>query len=864
MSLPTALQPLAKLLEKDEPKVLVVVGAGISMGATSASHASLVGLLKHGLKHLVTTGVFTERWGNELSDSLNAAFSPFDLDKVLQHAELVEQNLRIREEAFAEWLRAAFRDFKVQPGKNQTFDALRDLQQAGALVLTTNYDNLLSEVTGVPPVTWEEHADFLQVINRRRSGILHIHGHWKRPTSVVLGKSSYERIVGDPDFQTAFKCLLLQWSWLFVGCGDGLDDPNLGPLLEWGKRWGHGKQSDYFLAIADKAQGLANRPDKPPYLVSVGYPDHLALPGILHSLTPSARCRPFIPVDKDFELFRSPASPLSNPFPSQQEYLDGEVPALAADAEVRRRLKEHGWAFVLDVATVGKTTLALRLATSPEQRDHPTYYLDLGTIIPDDADSEVAAAMRRLSRPNSLLILDNVHHLPELARQLWNQWRDRPCGTSLLLVATRIQRTVMTAPAQDLVFFEHHATNPAIKIQSTPEDLGAIVKHLYRRVGGGRAQPLPTPSPGVLQRWYRDYRSALSAFCLAALRCLDEFRRDNWDLPIEAASDWVREKWFDKLNAENQENAICLAVFGAQELEIQVAKEALPYPDKTDQLLRQGLVGRIERGQFGQYHRFSLREPSWGRLILAAVEFPIEKEETILFETAARHPVTTIVLSSRLRSQALLTRHLRFWAYLAVTPNNLVRMVHNLPLLTFSKLVQAAKVGQQPRLAHRFWEALEREPNRLAERAWETPLGDLASFLDTAKRHGRDVTALWVALEREPGKLAERAWETPLHFVASFLDTAKRHGRDVTALWVALEREPGKLAEHVWGTSLDHLAHFLKIAKGHGRDVTALWEALEREPGKLAERAWETPLHFVASFLDTAKRHGRDVTALWV
>ena len=511
--------------------MLVVVGAGISAGATLAPHASWLGLLKHGVEHLVTTEVFTNKRGKELSASLDVAFSPFDLETALQHAELVEQNLRTPDAAaFARWLGAAFHDFR---GRSKALDALRDLQQAGALLLTTNYDSLLSEVTGLLPVTWEEHAEFLQVINRQRPGILHIHGHWQRPSSVVLGKGSYDRIVRDQDLQDILKSLWLEWSWMYVGCGDGLDDPNLGRLVAWGKRWGNSALPDYFLAKADKAHALARRPDRPDNLVSVGYPDHTNLPGVLRSLPPAARCWPFIPVDADFALFRSPGSPVSMPFPSRQEYLDGEVPAFAADAEIHARLNQHRWAFILDVASVGKTTLALRMATATEQRDHPTYYLDLATVDAEEADPEATAAMRRLSRPTSLLILDNIHHRPELARQLWDQWRDCPRGSKLLLVATRMQRTVTRTPAHDLGFFERHATNPTVELRPTPDDLWTILKHLYGRVGP-RATPLAVPPSSVLQGWHREYQSALGAFCLATLG--SPGRVPAWPLGIAAGS----------------------------------------------------------------------------------------------------------------------------------------------------------------------------------------------------------------------------------------------------------------------------------------------------------------------------------------
>lgn len=213
MPFPLSLEHLKKLLEKDQPKVLAVVGAGVSMGATGASHASWLGLLEHGIVYLVKTEVFTKSRGDTLVNSLHSVFAPFDLKLALQHAENVEINLKTPGlQAFADWLESAFRDFRPRTGTMETLDALRDLQQAGALLVTTNYDSLLSEAVGLPPVSWEEHADFLQVINGQRNGILHVHGHWQQPSSVVLGQSSYDRVVKDERFQAAFRSLWLHWS----------------------------------------------------------------------------------------------------------------------------------------------------------------------------------------------------------------------------------------------------------------------------------------------------------------------------------------------------------------------------------------------------------------------------------------------------------------------------------------------------------------------------------------------------------------------------------------------------------------------------------------------------------------------------
>ena len=861
LPLPTELVQVSRLLERDEPKVLILVGAGVSAGATSSPHATWLGLLKHGVDYLVRTEAFTEKRGKDLTASLEAAFSPFDLRSALQHAELVEQNLTTPEPAaFGRWLQEAFGRFHIQSGKGATLSALRDLQEAGALLLTTNYDSLLSEATGLPPVTWEEHDKLLPLMNRTSPGILHIHGHWRRPSSVVLGKTSYNRVAADHDFQDALKSLWLGYSWIYVGSGDGLGDPNLGRLLEWGKRW-QSSMPDYFLATQDKADALARRPDKPQNLVSVGYADHAQLAEVLHSVTPTAHRWPFVPVDEDFFLFRSAGSPANLPFPSRREYLDGEVPTLAADAEVRARLAEHGWAFVMDVASVGKTTLALRIATGPPQRDHPAYYLDLAIVDPDDVGAKALVIARRLARPGCLLIVDNIHHQPEFARQLWDQWRDRPDESRMLLIATRMQRAAITAPAQDLSFFERHITDPFVEMRPGPNDLMAIVSHVYARVRG-RSGPLPIPPQSALQAWHRDYGTALGAFCLAVLGYLDEFRRGRWALPLEAASRWVRGKWLNPLNPRSRENLVCLSVFGAQEIELDVPDTALPYPAETDQIFRLGLAVEKRVGQFGQYVRIGLREPGWGALILAAQAAPPD-EERILFAAASRHPILALGLSARLRREGLLERALRLWRYMAAAPSDLIGLITTVRLDWASNLAKGAVDGQQPRFGTQLWEALEREPDKVAARAWETPLNFVASFLETAKRHGRKMEPLCEALEREPDKVAARAWETPLGDLASFLDTAKRHGRKTGPLWEALEREPDKVAARAWETPLGDVASFLDTAKRHGRKTEPLWEALEREPDKVAARVWETPLNDVASFLDTAKRHRRKTEPLW-
>jgi hypothetical protein len=49
--------------------------------------------------------------------------------------------------------------------------------------------------------------------------------------SVVLGVRSYDQVLGGEHAQAMLQAMTAMRTILFVGCGDGLEDPNLGALL---------------------------------------------------------------------------------------------------------------------------------------------------------------------------------------------------------------------------------------------------------------------------------------------------------------------------------------------------------------------------------------------------------------------------------------------------------------------------------------------------------------------------------------------------------------------------------------------------------------------------------------------------------
>jgi hypothetical protein len=111
---------------------------------------------------------------------------------------------------------------------------LERLVRFGVPLVTTNYDGLIEEVTNLKYVCWTDYGEAQSVVRGGDRRVLHLHGHWEKPDSVVLGIRSYEAIRGSQHPQAVLKALGITKSFLFVGCGnEGLSDPNLGRFLDW-------------------------------------------------------------------------------------------------------------------------------------------------------------------------------------------------------------------------------------------------------------------------------------------------------------------------------------------------------------------------------------------------------------------------------------------------------------------------------------------------------------------------------------------------------------------------------------------------------------------------------------------------------
>lgn len=282
------LEDLRTQIEKGS--VLVVVGAGISVAATRSNPlASWTGLLKHGVSRCVDIDASIPKgW----ADRVNAQIDSNDPLEMVSAAENISQRLGYPAQGvYRKWLRESVGSLELlEP------DAIEAIAKLNVPIATTNYDGLITKVTGRRPVTWTDRALTQRWLRNDEDGVLHLHGHWEIPESVILGVSSYDDILRDEHTQALLKSCLMVRTMLFVGFGVGLADPNFSALLDWDRRVL--AQSEYFhyrLALNTDVAELRrpNPSDKRVFIL--GYGDtHEALIPFLQGLgcAPSAPSRP--------------------------------------------------------------------------------------------------------------------------------------------------------------------------------------------------------------------------------------------------------------------------------------------------------------------------------------------------------------------------------------------------------------------------------------------------------------------------------------------------------------------------------------------------------------------------------------------
>jgi SOS-response transcriptional repressor LexA len=260
-----ALKRLRKAVREDPP-LTPFVGAGVSMFATgNAGPASWYGLLLTGIA--VCREVFSplpSGWAARMEAQLDNA----DVFTYLAVADEIRRRLEeVREgREFESWIQGSVGTLQPTPEGERLIVVLRKLAKFGSkssqagVILTTNYDALIENLKPEwKSVTWTDKQQWAQAISKSRM-VLHLHGVVTDTSSIILSSADYQR--GKTDLNTVVGSTnFISRRLLFVGCGDGLNDPDIAPLMKTMTELIPEKGTEHFMLVkGDQLRRLNQNP----------------------------------------------------------------------------------------------------------------------------------------------------------------------------------------------------------------------------------------------------------------------------------------------------------------------------------------------------------------------------------------------------------------------------------------------------------------------------------------------------------------------------------------------------------------------------------------------------------------------------
>ncbi|MEM7310653.1 MAG: SUMF1/EgtB/PvdO family nonheme iron enzyme [Planctomycetota bacterium] len=313
-------------------EAVVIAGAGVAR-ATTHQAPDWKGLLRSGVERcsaLDRAGELPKRWAERQLGALDEG----DLDELLGVATQVTRRLGgSTDPEFRAWLRDTIAP--LRPENTAWLDAIRRL---GAVVFTTNYDDLMTQVHRVPSVTWKDPERIQEVLRRDLDAVVHLHGHHSDPSSVVLGVESYTELLGADRAQALLHALSAMRTLVLIGFGAGVDDPNFTALRRWiAKHLGGSSYRHFHLVRKDELRATQERYGRDERIYALSYGENYAdLPGFLDGL------RSGVPV------LRAPSAPLApaDPLPLYLHGVETDNSQLVAFFQDRLTNAEMGAVYV--------------------------------------------------------------------------------------------------------------------------------------------------------------------------------------------------------------------------------------------------------------------------------------------------------------------------------------------------------------------------------------------------------------------------------------------------------------------------------------------------------------------------------------
>jgi type II secretory pathway predicted ATPase ExeA len=206
---------LLATIKKGRP--VIILGAGVSKAICSRAPSWDQAMLG-AIDEVIRISPDLEMEGRALTQLVNANST----DYRWQAAGFAARHLGYPNGAgWKDWLARTFGDLTPdQPALARAIDAI------GLPIVTTNYDTLFEQAIGVPDgVVVQDSSAFVDAVKEKQRRVMHLHGIWSRPETVLWSQESYHHQLKDKFIQICRNWISVEGA-ILIGCGATLDDPN--------------------------------------------------------------------------------------------------------------------------------------------------------------------------------------------------------------------------------------------------------------------------------------------------------------------------------------------------------------------------------------------------------------------------------------------------------------------------------------------------------------------------------------------------------------------------------------------------------------------------------------------------------------
>ncbi|XP_030236310.1 protein FAM118B isoform X1 [Gadus morhua] len=231
---------LPSLKTKRAPELVLVIGTGVSSAVAPQVPAlrSWKGLIQALLDAANDFDLLEEeesrRFQKHLQEDKNLVHVAHDLIQ-----KLSPRTGNVRSTFFKDCLYEVFDNLecKMEHAGKHLLRSVLQLMESGALVLTTNFDNLLEiyaahQGTKLESLDLTDEKKVLEWAQEKRNlSVLHIHGVYTNPSGIVLHPAGYQNVLRNTEVMREIQKLYETKSFVFLGCGRTVDDTTFQALF---------------------------------------------------------------------------------------------------------------------------------------------------------------------------------------------------------------------------------------------------------------------------------------------------------------------------------------------------------------------------------------------------------------------------------------------------------------------------------------------------------------------------------------------------------------------------------------------------------------------------------------------------------